>query len=186
MNLTINNSPTITVQPVNQTSTIGSNSQFQVTVTGSGLTYQWQQNDGAGFINLSTFGQFSGTNTNTLTITNVTSNLQQYGYRCVVTNGNSCKDTSSFGLLNISLTDIQEVDLNNLVSIFPNPTKEKITIESNINYSSVKVFSSKGQLVFETGYKRTINVSRLHKGLYFIQLISDEQEILSTREFIKQ
>ena len=127
LNLTINNSPTITVQPVNQTSTIGSNSQFQVTVTGSGLTYQWQQNDGAGFINLSTFGQFSGTNTNTLTITNVTSNLQQYGYRCVVTNGNSCKDTSSFGLLNISLTDIQEVDLNNLVSIFPNPTKEKIS-----------------------------------------------------------
>ena len=186
LNLTINNPPTITVQPIYQNTTIGANAVFQVMATGSGLIYQWQQNDGTGFINISTFGQFSGTNTNTLTITNVTANMQQFGYRCIISNRNGCADTSNFATLNISLTDLLEVKFKYLVSIYPNPTKENITIETNINYSSVKVFNLNGQLVLESVFNRTINVSGLQKGSYFIQLISDEQEIVSTGNFIKK
>jgi hypothetical protein len=186
LNLTINNPPTITVQPIYQNTTIGANAVFQVMATGSGLIYQWQQNDGTGFINISTFGQFSGTNTNTLTITNVTANMQQFGYRCIISNRNGCTDTSNFATLNISLTDLLEVKFKYLVSIYPNPTKENITIETNINYSSVKVFNLNGQLVLESVFNRTINVSGLQKGSYFIQLISDEQEIVSTGNFIKK
>ncbi|MDB4088967.1 T9SS type A sorting domain-containing protein, partial [Flavobacteriales bacterium] len=174
------------IQPIYQNTTIGGNVVFQVIATGSGLIYQWQQNDETGFINLSTFGQFSGTNTNTLTITNVTANMQQFGYRCIISNRNGCADTSNFAILNISLTDLLEVKFKYLVSIYPNPAKENITIETNINYSSVKVFNLNGQLVLESGFNRTINVSGLQKGSYFIQLISDEQEIVSTGNFIKK
>jgi hypothetical protein len=41
--LIVNNSPVITTQPVNQTVCTGSSATFSVTVTGSGITYQWRK-----------------------------------------------------------------------------------------------------------------------------------------------
>ncbi|MDC1370912.1 hypothetical protein N8289_03630, partial [Flavobacteriales bacterium] len=108
LNLTINPSAAITSQPVNQTVFVGGNAQFQLTASGTGLTYQWQQNNGTGFTDISSFGIYSGTTTNTLTITGVNASIQQNGYRCKISNSTGCSDTTDAAILYISLTGIDE------------------------------------------------------------------------------
>ena len=50
----------------------------------SGATYQWQADDGSGFVNISNGGAYIGVGTKTLTITNAPGNLYGYKFRCVV------------------------------------------------------------------------------------------------------
>ena len=79
--VTVNTPPAITVQPVAPAAPVcpGFSVTFNVTATGSGLTYQWQQNG----TNLVDNAQVSGANTNTLTISNV--NASNAGaYRVIV------------------------------------------------------------------------------------------------------
>jgi hypothetical protein len=74
--------PIITAQPTNRTVAATSNVTFSVTVSSlSALSYQWQQN-GTNVVN---GGKFSGVNTNTLTITGVSSNEAAI-YSVAVTN----------------------------------------------------------------------------------------------------
>lgn len=46
---------------------------------------QWQADTGAGFANISDGAQYTGTNTNSLTIMSPASNMTGYKYRCVYT-----------------------------------------------------------------------------------------------------
>ncbi len=65
---------------------VGITADFQVTVTGDGLTYQWQVDKGSGFINLSNDSLYNGVLTNHLFVSNPDTNLDGYIYRCVLTN----------------------------------------------------------------------------------------------------
>jgi hypothetical protein len=74
--------PIITLQPSNQTVTVGGTAQFAVSAIGSEpLSYQWQKNDA----NLNDGGHYSGVTTSTLTITGADAG-DAGNYRCVVTN----------------------------------------------------------------------------------------------------
>jgi hypothetical protein len=75
--------PSITLQPVSQTvvRTNTTTATFTVTATGtSPLSYQWEVDDGGGF------GPITGATTTTLTLSGIVKDLDQYEYRCVVTN----------------------------------------------------------------------------------------------------
>lgn len=50
----------------------------------TGANYQWQQNTGSGFVNINDGSNFSGTNTATLTLSNITLSWDDYTYRCIV------------------------------------------------------------------------------------------------------
>jgi len=65
--------PNIVTEPASQTVWLASTATFSVVAGGSGLHYQWQAGAvGSGvYTNISNGGQFSGANTNILTITNV-------------------------------------------------------------------------------------------------------------------
>jgi len=83
----------ITSQPDDARYCPGSAATFSVTATGTGLTYQWQElmwiNVGKGgygtWTDLANGGIYSGVNTSTLTINYPTSDMNTWGYRCVVT-----------------------------------------------------------------------------------------------------
>ncbi|MGN6569585.1 MAG: T9SS type A sorting domain-containing protein, partial [Flavipsychrobacter sp.] len=62
----------------------GDNTSFSVVATGTGLTYQWQLDNGAGGVNLTNGTLYSGVNTPTLTITNAASSMTNQLYRCIV------------------------------------------------------------------------------------------------------
>ena len=80
------------------------NASFSVTATGTGtLTYQWQINDGTGFVNVvDVTSEISGATTATLTYTTPSSALDASNLRCVVTNGCGSGATSGEALLNIT------------------------------------------------------------------------------------
>ncbi|MDX9881255.1 MAG: choice-of-anchor L domain-containing protein [Prolixibacteraceae bacterium] len=71
----------LSVQPQNQTVCEGQNATFSVTASAiSGTpTYQWQVNTGSGF------GDISGANSSSLTITSVTTGMSAYQYQVIVT-----------------------------------------------------------------------------------------------------
>lgn len=88
----------LTTQPNYATVNIGNNAQFIVNTNSNTASYQWQQNSGSGFVNLSNAGLYSGTNTSFLTISNVPYSKNNYAFRCIVTEG-ACTVTSSTALL---------------------------------------------------------------------------------------
>ena len=95
---------TITANPTNKTVCAGTNSTtFNITATGSGtLNYQWQVSTtgtGGSYSNVSG-GNYSGNNTNTLTVTNAPATFNGYAYRCNVNNGGS-PVSSQGALLNV-------------------------------------------------------------------------------------
>ena len=77
---------TINQQPTNVTLCNSGNAIFNIGV--SNVTgYQWQLNTGTGWTNLTDNSIYSGTLTNTLVITGATTSMNNYQYRCSVTNG---------------------------------------------------------------------------------------------------
>lgn len=85
--VSVNNVPLITDEPDDRVICAGQNTTFQIT-DNSALppTYQWQINQGSGFVNIAELPPFSGTNTRTLTITAAGTIYNTNQFRCVVTN----------------------------------------------------------------------------------------------------
>ena len=79
--LTVQAKPTITTQPSSQTVCEGSTAAFTVAATGSGLTYQWRQSTNGG----TSWSDISGQTSAILTLTSVTTSMNSYQYRVVVT-----------------------------------------------------------------------------------------------------
>jgi uncharacterized protein (DUF736 family) len=82
--LTINNSITISQQPVSTTLCAGLNTAFTAAATGSGLTYQWQVSTNGG----TSFSNLSGATSPTLNLPSVTPAMNGNQYR--VNLGGSC------------------------------------------------------------------------------------------------
>lgn len=105
--LTVNTAPAITSHPSNQTIGFGGNTSFSVTATGTNLIYQWQENNGSGWNNISNGGSnpaYSGANTVTLTLTNVPESYDSYDYRCVVSG--ICSPSATSNSANLTVTFI--------------------------------------------------------------------------------
>lgn len=76
--------PAIGTQSVNTTVCVGSNATFEIAATGEAVTYQWEVNDGTGFVNVVNNTMYTGATTRTLNITGVTLGMNNYTYRCKV------------------------------------------------------------------------------------------------------
>ena len=99
--LTVNSAPAITSQPSASTICAGANTIF--TAAASNATgYQWQVDQGAGFINISNGAPYSGATTATLTITGATAGINGYAYRVVATGSCSPAATSNSATLTVS------------------------------------------------------------------------------------
>src|SRR5690606_18001754 len=82
--LTVDGKPQITTNPSNFTTCIGGDASFTVVATGTGLTYQWQENSGSGYTNITNGGRYSGATSATLNISAPPATMDLYSYRCVV------------------------------------------------------------------------------------------------------
>lgn len=100
--------PTINQAPNSTFACTGGSGTMTVDATAAGF-YQWQVNSGNGWADVTNSGSYSGVNTDTLRLSNVSSTLNGAKYRCIV--GASCasslRDTSESGDLTVyALTDI--------------------------------------------------------------------------------
>jgi len=96
---TCNNPNPITSQPTDQSETVGNDAVFLFTDALTGATYQWQMDAGTGYTNISNAGQFSGTTTQTVTVSALTMGNNNSLFRCLVSESANCQDTTDFATL---------------------------------------------------------------------------------------
>ncbi|RFN59558.1 T9SS type A sorting domain-containing protein [Marixanthomonas ophiurae] len=94
-----------------------------------------------------------------------------------------------FWILKLNTTlGLDENSLYSTITLYPNPAKNTLQLNAdNQHIDRVKIFSVKGDLVqqvegFETS--KTIDVSQLASGMYYVQFTAGRQ--IATKKFIKQ
>jgi|GEM_PF-1136573 len=101
--LVVKRLPAISTHPGSYSMGEGSDVNFAVVASGSELTYQWQEDtSGSNWANISNGGKYSGASTNTLEISNITSTMNGYNYRCVVSGYCTPSATSNAGTLTVT------------------------------------------------------------------------------------
>ena len=148
--------------------TIPGTTYFTTAHSDTSATFQWQQNNGAGWTNLSDFGIYSGTTTDSLVLTGITTSLNGYGYRCVI---DACTmDTTDVAFLTV-VDNVGIEESAKLLTVSPNPTSGLIYVDIKANYS---VYNMTGQKVAEGKTEGQIDLSNLPTGSFQLILITEE------------
>jgi hypothetical protein len=126
--MTVVSAVVITQQPSNATVCEGSNTSFTVAGAGPGLTYQWQvsTDGGVNYNNVNNGGVYSGATSATLTITGATFAMNNYRYRCQLSNGICPNPGISNGAI---------LTVNTLPAVSSSPTDVTICVGSNNTFS---------------------------------------------------
>jgi Secretion system C-terminal sorting domain/PKD domain len=170
-----------------QTASVGSNVQFYISAS-SNANYQWQQNAGLGFVNLTNAGPYSGVTTNTLIVSNVQATMNNYQYRCIVYDSlGGCHNTSSPASLNLPV-GINSTELIK-IKFYPNPASSYIAIDlpTNINHATVTIYSILGQQQIRITADKpqtSIDLEGLPNGAYLVEVLSGDK--VGRQIFIKQ
>lgn len=109
----------IDTQPSSITTCETNNDSFSVVASGTGtLNYQWQVNTASGsgvYTDIVDDATYSGATTATLDLTNVTSGIHGYYYRCIVTDDN-CSTTSGVVTLTVTATQVLTQDPSDIIT----------------------------------------------------------------------
>ncbi|MBL0065999.1 MAG: T9SS type A sorting domain-containing protein [Bacteroidetes bacterium] len=70
-------------------------------------------------------------------------------------------------------------------SVFPNPVTDFFTIDSKMKYKAIRVLNSIGEEVLFVSNRNEVDIRDLSIGLYFIQLVGIENNVISASRFIK-
>jgi uncharacterized repeat protein (TIGR01451 family) len=89
--LLVNNQASITSQPINASGCPGNSVDYNVTASGPGLAYQWQVSTDGGI----TFSNINGATSSTLTLTDITTSMNNNQYSVVVSSSCAAIGTSS-------------------------------------------------------------------------------------------
>ncbi|MBU3675818.1 MAG: T9SS type A sorting domain-containing protein, partial [Chitinophagaceae bacterium] len=168
--------PIITQQPSAQVSVNGSSAQFTVQCNNPNVTYIWQRDYGLGFQNLSNGGQYSGVNTNTLTISNLTQAQNGNFFRCQV-GLPGCNVLSDKAILKVDFA-LGVVDYNSIpIAIYPNPATSTLHISTPSDYlgSKLQLRDMSGRICYETTLRQEeteIPVASWARGVYMLQVQS--------------
>jgi hypothetical protein len=167
----------ITLQPTATLGLVGSTKKFFVSSDISTPTYKWQQDAGTGYVDLTNSGPFSGVTTDTLRITGVTATLNGNNYRCKVSNAIGCSETSTPGLLSITV-GVNEFVSSNLVNVYPNPAQNNVivTLPFTPLNGTIQLLNEVGVLVSSQKIgdnTNNVNIRQLPAGLYTLRIECD-------------
>jgi hypothetical protein len=135
------------------------------------LTYEWTFGDGNTSILESPNHTYSGGN-------------NTYNVEFIVYSIDSCFSDTLTQIINISATGIKGFNNQNSLLLYPNPAKDFIVIETDLNYHSISIIDLTGKTVQLFNSLSKIDITSLSKGIYFIKLIGEEKTIV--RKFIKE
>jgi hypothetical protein len=128
----------LAITPSINAKTIGSNATFTASTTSLNPSYIWQSDLGQGFQTLNNVGQYSGTSTNTMSISNVQLSNHMEPIRTISTSG-TCKDTSNIAYVKILDTCITKI--NDTVKITKYDTV-KVTRYDTIKVTDILVINA--------------------------------------------
>ena len=100
-NLTVHELATVIDDPDNATTCEQGGASFTVDASGPGLDYQWQEDDGGGWTDITNGGIYSGATSNTLTLTGVTAGMNNNDYRCILITTGDCELNSAAATLTV-------------------------------------------------------------------------------------
>ena len=148
---------------------------FNVSCSDSLARFQWQMNDGTGWIDLSNGGQFVGADSDTLELMGVNLSLNNYLFRCIVSH---CRvDTSASGKLTVINGLGVPMDAEALkIKVAPNPSSGIVhLVNSGPNsIGSVQVYDMLGRIVKNGGDIQTssglLDLTDQPSGLYRIHI----------------
>ena len=172
-----NCSNNLTIIPITNQLATGGTALFNATTTDASPSYLWQSDFGQGVQTLNNYGNYSGVNTNSLSISNVQLQNHNQPIRVISTSG-ECIDTSDVAyisiidtcinnvndttlisvtdtlIINTTITGINPQNNSNTIKVFPNPANSHITIDYGnfviMNGYLLKIENSIGQQVFQT------------------------------------
>jgi hypothetical protein len=175
----------ITQQPKDQAMFDGT-ATFSCNSNDSSVNYQWQINGGSGWNNLSDIDQFSGSNTNKLTLKDVTISNNNQKFRCII-NGKCLVDTTNQATLKIWGLNNNSKYLHNF-KIFPNPSTDILNIYYYNKLYELRVYNSIGKIIYNKSFNQndtSILINTWPVGIYQIELIDLFNNCVIVQKFVK-
>jgi len=104
----------------------------------------------------------------------------------VIQNGCRSEESDSIVITDVNGVGIKENTINNSISIYPNPVNDQLMIEGEgFKIESIKIINVTGETVSTiTKNTKVIDVSGLSKGLYFLQIQTENG--VGIKRFIKE
>jgi hypothetical protein len=106
-------------------------------------------------------------------------------YTIVTING--CSSLPS-NVINVVITNIDNIDIASEILIYPNPVKNELTIEASavINIKNFEILNSLGQVIYKTNMleKNVIQMSEFSCGVYIIRF--NKANSFLFKKFVKQ
>jgi hypothetical protein len=182
LTLNILSGPNVISHPQNQTIGLTGTGNFTIVSSDPNALFQWQTDLGFGFQNMTNSGQYSGVNTNTVTINNVGWNNNQQLFRCIISTS-SCSDTSEVGILNVDESLASEIYLNETINLYPNPARFdfKVVVPSSLIGENYELLDYTGRVVQKEKLMFLINqipVQHFARGAYLIRIGNKFNKVL--------
>lgn len=155
---------TVEIEPLIDVST--SSVGITISSNAANAVYQWVDCDNN---NALVFGE-----------TNQSYSPQSNGNYAVIVTLNNCSDTSE--CVSITTVGIKEALSHQQVKIYPNPTTQKLIIETALNSGSVILYTALGQELqsktVNLGQKQILDLGNLANGVYFIKVESEGKHLI--------
>lgn len=107
--LKVGSNVAITTQPSAVTICDSTNTIFSIQATGNNIIYQWQLNDGTGWVDINNTSIYSGATSDTLLLTAARTSNDGYKYRCKVTD--VCTVISDSATLSVQPADFTSISI---------------------------------------------------------------------------
>ena len=118
--------PVVTTNPSNQTVAVGGTAAFTVAATSNpSPTVQWEVSSGSGYTPLSDGGVYSGSSTDTLTITGATAAMNGDNYEAIFTNSAAEVNTTAATLT-----------VQSLPTVTTNPTNQTVVVGNTATFTA--------------------------------------------------
>jgi len=93
-------------------------------------------------------------------------------YTVVTTDANGCSAQSApYNVTVVGLNALQ----NNATSVYPNPAKDVLFINSSTKFKQYTIYNSLGKIVIQNSYTPSIDVKLLTQGVYLLELLADNK-----------
>jgi hypothetical protein len=131
--------------------------------------YQWQTNQGLGWVSLSEAGQFYGVKTNKLVLKNITMGNNRQLFRCLIS-GFCGKDTTREAKLTVLAMNSTEINHASF-AISPNPVSDILNISGlNETVFDFRVTTLSGELLLIGHSTGRVDISTLKSGVYLLNI----------------
>ncbi len=166
----------VTSNPNSDTVSVSDSVLFSIGTSTVYFSFQWQEDAGAGFADLTNTAPYSGVNTNTLKINPVGMGFNNRRYRCVLKSETACYDTSASATLTVlnsgAVSDVLTADM---INISPNPVSGAFSIElpTSVADYEVEVCNSIGQRIYSNyakGGTMKVDITNQPAGVYLVRV----------------